>query len=227
MKTRVLSLALAMVLVMGGTAFSRTTRDLVFEDEEPAAQSAPSGQTNEQSAGGTASGTHKIAVKTTVVLVRDGKTSTVAPSHEFQSGDKVKLVFTPNIDGYVYWLAKGTSGNYQMLFPSAKAGADNQVKRNVEYTVPASGSFRFDDTAGKEELLCILSRERLSDLDSAAAQQFAHAQQQVAALQENHATKRTTRDLVFEEEESADVSTKQQEAPKGEPFVAAYVLTHK
>lgn len=196
---------------------ARTTRDLVFEDE------ASEENVSENSE---VAGKQTIAVKTTVLLQRDGQTSTVLPSHDFQSGDRVKLVFTPNVDGYVYWMAKGSSGQYQMLFPSPKVGSDNFVKRNQEYTIPVKGGFRFDNNPGSEELLCILSTERLSDLDAAAEEQFKNATKQVAALEESHTSKRTTRDLVFEEEESEDVSTKTQQAPKGEPFVASYTLKH-
>ena len=32
---------------------------------------------------------------------------------------------------------------------------------------------------------------------------------------------------IFDDEDEGDVNTKQQVAPKGEPFVAHYVLTHK
>ena len=126
-------------------------RDLVFDDEEPAQTQAME-----------SSGKQTTALKTTMLLKRDGTTSTVLPSHEFKSGDSVKLVFTPNIDGYVYWLAKGSSGNYSVLFPS-KANMDNAVQRNQEYTIPPKGTFRFDDTPGNEELLCILSAEKLPD----------------------------------------------------------------
>lgn len=216
MKKGLLCLSLALLLAWGGDAFARTTRDLVFEDEEE----APTSATNE------AANTETIGVKATVVLERDGQKSTVTPTHEFKSGDKVKLVFTPNTDGYVYWLAKGTSGKYAMLYPNAKAGMDNSVKRNTEYTVPAKGSFRFDDTPGNEELLCILSTEKLEDLDKAAAEQFANADKQVAQLEEDQGKKRATRDLVFEEDEEEDVQTKTQTAPKGEPFVAPFVLKH-
>lgn len=215
MNMKILSLSLAFVLAWSGAAFSRTTRDLVFEDEEPSAQQAAPAK-------GEVAGKQSIGVKTTVVLERGGQTSTVLPSHEFKSGDKVKLVFTPSVDGYVYWMAKGSSGQYQVLFPNAKAGMDNKVKRNQEYTVPIKGGFRFDNTPGSEELLCILSTERLNDLDSAAAEQFKH----VAALEQKHEAKRTTRDLVFEDEDSGDVNTKKQEAAKGEPFVASYTLKH-
>lgn len=216
MKNGLISLSLALLLAWGGDAFAaRTTRDLVFEDDE-----TPSASEN------AASGSQTIGVKATVVLERAGQTSTVTPTHEFKSGDKVKLVFTPNTDGYVYWLAKGTSGNYSMLYPNPKSGMDNSVKRNTEYTVPAKGAFRFDDTPGNEELLCILSTEKLDDLDKAASEQFANAGQQVAELEKAQTQKRTTRDLVFEEEEDEDVQTKTQQAPKGEPFVAPFVLKH-
>lgn len=199
---------------------ARTTRDLVFEDEEP-----------EQTQALESSGKQATALKTTMLLKRDGVTNTVLPTHEFQSGDSVKLVFTPNIDGYVYWLAKGSSGAYSVLFPS-KADTDNAIKRNQEYTIPRKGVFRFDDTPGKEELLCILSAERLPDMDKAiaeadAAQISAQSSTQLAKLEEKNTAKRTTRDLVFEDEDEGDVNTKQQVAPKGEPFVAHYVLTHK
>lgn len=210
---------LAFILAIGNDAFAaRTTRDLVFEDDEAPAASGQQAENGDK---------QKIGVKTTVMLTRDGNTTTVAPSYEFKSGDKVKLAFTPSIDGYVYWLAKGTSGNYTMLYPSPQAGADNAVKRNVEYTVPAKGAFRFDDTPGNEELLCILSASRLEDLDKAAAEQFKSAGKEVAELEASNAKKRTTRDLVFEEDEEEDVSTKTQEAQAGEPFVAGYTLSHK
>ena len=133
----------AALIALSANSYS-ATRDLVFEDEETTAET-------------TDPNVDVIGVKTTVLLERDGMQSNVAPSSEFKSGDKVKLVFTPNIDGYVYWLAKGSSGPYAMLYPNAKAGMNNEVKRNEEYTVPAKGAFRFDNTPGNEELLCILS----------------------------------------------------------------------
>ena len=190
----------ALFMVWGDDSWAaRTTRDLVFDDEEPAQTQA---------------------------MESSGKQTTA-----FKSGDSVKLVFTPNIDGYVYWLAKGSSGNYSVLFPS-KANMDNAVQRNQEYTIPPKGTFRFDDTPGDEELLCILSAEKLPDMDKAiaeadAAQINVQSSTQLAKLEEKNTPKRTTRDLVFDDEDEGDVNTKQQVAPKGEPFVAHYVLTHK
>lgn len=209
----------AMLLCSMDAAAERTTRDLVFDDSEGSA-AAPS------------SDTQTLAVKTTIALVRDGQNSTVTPTHEFKSGDSIKVVFTPNVDGYVYWLAKGSSGKHSVLFPSPKSGMDNAVKRNQEYTVPPKGSFKFDAQAGSEELLCILAPEKLADLEKLVAEAAAGnvsdaTNKAVATLDQSNTEKRTTRDLVFDDEDDKDVNTKSQQAAKGTPFVAHYVLTHK
>ena len=129
MKKSVFALSLLAAATFGlcSTTYA-ANRDLVFEEDEETV-TAPADSANET-----------IAVKTTVQLTRNGETSNVLPDAEFQSGDRVKLLFTSNVDGYVYWLAKGTSGNYSVLFPNAKAGMSNEIKRNQEYTVPAKGS---------------------------------------------------------------------------------------
>ncbi|MDR2054415.1 MAG: DUF4384 domain-containing protein, partial [Desulfovibrio sp.] len=118
----------------------RTTRDLVFDDEDEK-EDAPKvvGSSSDTVKG------EKIAVKATVELTRDNQTKTVLPTEDFKSGDKVRLLFSANRNGRVYWVAKGTSGKYQVLFPSAKAGMDNSIVKNKEYTVPAKGAWRFDD----------------------------------------------------------------------------------
>lgn len=206
-------------------ASTRRTRDLVFDDEEESgARPTVSGTAADSVKGET------IAVKATVELTRDGKTSTVLPTEEFKSGDKVRLLFSANKEGHVYWLAKGTSGQYQVLFPSAKAGMDNKIAKSTEYTVPVKGAWRFDDKKGTETLVCILSPNSVSELDKAV--QLAtdgkkdEASTIIAGIVNGHETKRTTRDLVFEEEDENDVNTKSQTSADGEPFVAVYELTH-
>ncbi len=199
---------------------ARTTRDLVFEDDESTANSQSSDDTAQT-----------LAIKSTIVLTRDGKTSTVVPSHEFVSGDKIKLVFTPNTDGYVYWMTKGSSGDFAVLFPSKKTGEDNSVKRNQEYTIPVKGTFKFDEKAGKEELLCILSTERLEDIEKVVAANASlegiATGLEVTTEAKDDGQKRTTRDLVFEDEDAGDVNTKSQTVEKGKPMVTRFVLTHK
>ena len=205
-------------------ASRRTTRDLVFEEDENEQAPTVSGSDADNVKGET------IAMKATVEMTRDGNTSKVLPTEEFKSGDKVRLVFSTNRDGHIYWLAKGTSGQYQVLFPNAKAGMDNSVTRNKEYTVPTKGAWKFDDKKGTETIVAVLSPHPVADLDKAV--QLAgegkkdDASKLVASIVDGHETKRTTRDLVFEEEDEGDVNTKSQKANGDEPFVATYELVH-
>jgi hypothetical protein len=205
----------------------RTTRDLVFEEddeEEEARKPVPEGSTAANVKG------ESIAVKATVELTRDGKTTTVLPTEDFKSGDRVKLLFTSNRPGFVYWLNKGTSGEYQVLFPSAKAGQNNSVERNAEYTFPTKGAWRFDDRKGTETVVCVLAPAKISQLEEAIklsdAGDKSGASDLVASLVNGHERKRTTRDLVFEEEDEGDVNTKIQITAEGDPFVAIYELEH-
>ena len=205
----------------------RRTRDLVFEeDAADSAETPPAveGDTSEGVSG------EVLAMKATVERTRDNQTMTVLPSDEFRSGDRVKMIFSVNRDGYIYLLAKGTSGQYQLLFPTDKAGADNAVVKNKEYTIPPKGSWRFDDQKGSETVVAVFSPKRLDKAEEAVKLanegQKEEASKIVAGLIDGHENKRTTRDLVFEEEDQGDVNTKTQETADGEPFVATYDLVH-
>jgi hypothetical protein len=229
MKSRFWTILLAglLILALAAPAFAaRKTRDLVFEDEDDAATSEVAKESGIEDP-------MKISVKTALELTRDGQNTTVAPDHEFKSGDRVKLRYTTSADGYVYWMAKMSSGKYSVLFPTDKTGMDNLIKKNEEHTVPVKGSFRFDDTPGTESLLMVFSPERIPELEQAVAE--ANGQKgnvvedstKVASVEEKNANKRKTRDLVFEDEDDEEVNTKTQVAPKGEPFVSMYELVHK
>ncbi len=229
MKSRVFTFLLSacLMVALAAPAFAaRKTRDLVFEDEEPAAASEPAKNAAVKNP-------EKISVRTALELTRNDETTTVPPNFEFKSGDKVKLRYTTNADGYVYWLAKMSSGKYSVLFPTDKTGMDNAIKRNAEHTVPVKGAFRFDDTPGTESLLMVFSTGRIPELDQAVAAangekgNVVSDSSKVSNVEEKNASKRKTRDLVFEDEDDAEVNTKSQVAPKGEPFVALYELIHK
>lgn len=201
---------------------ARLTRDLVFEEDsvQVAEEKVPE-----------IKDAQVVAVRATIELKRDGQVSTVVPSHKFKSGDRVKIIYTSSIDGYAYWLARGSSGKTAILFPSGQAGSDNKIERNREYVIPVKGSFRFDDTVGKEELLCIISADRIEELDdliSGSSQGVISAENSapVKQIEEDNTSRRQTRDLIFEEEENEEVVTKKQIAPRSEPFVTYFVLTH-
>ena len=229
MKTRFWTILLSCLLMaaLAAPAFAaRKTRDLVFEDEDEAATSQIAKENNIDNP-------VRISVRTALELTRDGQKTVVAPDYTFRSGDRVKLRYTTNADGYVYWLAKMSSGKYSLLFPNNTTGMDNRIKKNEEHTVPVKGSFRFDDTPGTESLLLVFSHDRVPELDQAVAEvnrqkaNVVEDSSKVSRVEDKNASKRKTRDLVFEDEDDEEVNTKTQVAPKGEPLVALYELVHK
>lgn len=227
LKTLVALLLLAAFFATSALAEStRKTRDLVFEDGDEISLNKKIENSNIDNAS-------VVAVKTTLELTRDGQVSYVTPSQVFKSGDKVVIVYTPNIEGYAYWMGKMSSGKYSLLFPSKQAGMDNAVSKNQEYRVPVKGGFKFDDTPGTESLLLVLSAERIPDLEKAVAEasgnngEVSNSATQVASLEEKNENSRKTRDLVFEDNEEEEVSTRSQIAPAGEPFVSQYDLVHE
>jgi len=199
----------------------RKTRDLVFEDEEEVVETAPDEKV--------------VAVKTTIELNRNGKISTVLPMTEFQSGDKVKIVYTTSVDAYVYWLSEGSSGDYYMLFPNPKTGTDNFVRKNEVNTIPVKGNLKFDDNPGTEKILLVLAPEKIPELEKASREaavkggKIKDSAKQVDSVKKKNQSRRKTRDLVFEDEEDEDAgvsTTKQVSKDINEPFVLGYVLIH-
>jgi hypothetical protein len=223
LKLVVLMFAFAFVVNVAGTADAgRKTRDLVFEDEEdqkPAKTETDKKPEESQSV---------VSVKATIELNRNGEVTQVLPSHEFQSGDKVKIIYTTNIDCFVYWMSEGSSGDHFMLFPNAKAGTDNWVKKNAENTIPIKGVFKFDENKGTEKILLVMAPERIPELDEASKQAMIKGGT-VKALEEKQDSGRKTRDLVFEEEDNGEsgVTTKSQKSGDiKQPFVVAFELVH-
>jgi hypothetical protein len=215
-----LALLLALVFAASlASAAERRTRDLIFEEDEELVQGA-------QEAG--IEDPEVVAIRTSLELTRDGETKMVLPTYEFQSGDKVKFVYTTNIDSYVYWLAEGTTGSYSMIFPHPKIEQENFVKKNEKNTFPVDGSFRFDENPGTEKILVVMSPQPIPELEEAA--QGGDATPSAEAVTEKNESKRKSRDLVFEEEadEESGIATKSQAASDlEEPFVAYFELVHK
>jgi hypothetical protein len=234
MKLKFNSLIALMLLVFGFSFLvfypqtaGAVTRDLVFDDEEDDTK------ISDKAKDAGISNPEVISVKTTFDLTKDGETTSVPMSHDFNSGDKLKLRYTTNADGYTYWLAKMSSGKYSVLFPTPDTGMDNSVKKNENYSVPSKGYFKFDDNPGKEQILLIFSQTKIPELETAVAEsakkagEVAENASKIASLEKKTAEKRTTRDLVFDDEEDDAVSTKTQAGASGEPFVAVYDLNHK
>ena len=139
------------------------------------------------------------------VLLRNpsGQPVEVDPDTAFRTGERIRLVFEPNIDGYLYVIQEGSSGRWSMLYPHPRMqGGRNDVARFREVEIPPAGWFRFDETPGVERILVYLSREKATALPGADG----------AVVRVESVTQRTVgrltrtirpRDLVYEAEEPA------------------------
>lgn len=121
----------------------------------------------------------------------------------FRTGDRIRLGFESNIDGFLYVIQQGASGRWSMLFPHPEiAGGRNDVTRFAEVAIPPAGWFRFDDTSGTERVLVYLSREKVTALPGADGSVI-----KVESVAQPTVTNLTRtirpRDLVFEKDEAA------------------------
>lgn len=234
---RIISLVIFSMLILAcfsiNTVYAaRQTRDLVFEDEAAPPKPAPAApnavpEPDKQAV---------VAIKTTIDLDRGGQKTNVLPDYEFKSGDKVKIIYTTNIDCFVYWLSQGTSGQYVMLFPNAKTGADNWITKNKEQIIPVSGTFKFDETPGVEKILLVMSPVKVPELEQAAKEAMVKGGKldassgNVGAVVASNQSKRQTRDLVFEEDENKTTGVEtsiQKSSDIKQVFVNYYELKHK
>lgn len=109
-----------------------------------------------------------LAMRWTITqLMPDGNKKEVPTTTAFKSGDKINVRVEVNDFGYLYIVARGSSGKWSPLFPSPKiAGGDNRVGPGVPYTIPAGYVFTFDDNPGEERLFIVFSRKPEPDFDS-------------------------------------------------------------
>ncbi len=92
----------------------------------------------------------------------------VDPDTNFRSGDRIRVKVDSNNTGYLYIVAQGSSGAWQLLFPSAEvAGGSNLVQPGESRMVPSGdrGQWAFDDRGGVEKLFVVLTRKPEPDLD--------------------------------------------------------------
>ena len=100
-------------------------------------------------------------------LMPDGIKKEVPTTKSFKSGDRINVRVEVNDFGYLYILARGSSGKWSPLFPSPQiSGGDNRVGPNQAYTIPAGFVFKFDETPGQENIFVVFSRKPEPDFDS-------------------------------------------------------------
>ena len=95
----------------------------------------------------------------------DGTPVEVDPDTMFQSGDRIRFAFEPNIDGFLYVIQQGSTGRWSVLLPHPLInGGRNTVTRFGEVAIPPEGWFRFDENPGSEQVFVYLNKEPLTTL---------------------------------------------------------------
>ena len=136
----------------------------------------------------------------------------------FKAGDRVKLAFESNIDGYLYVVQEGSSGRWAVMFPHPDSnGGRNTIRRGAEYLVPPDGWFEFDTNVGTELLFVVLSKEPLSELPG-FAKPGAEPARLNASVVESVQQSIKSRDLTFARDE------RPQTALGGKVIQANYVV---
>lgn len=92
-------------------------------------------------------------------VLRDGR-------GDAKAGDKFRIMFRPNTDGYVYVVAIDGSGWAQGIFPPATAPLANPVKAGEQYVLPeANNWFSLDQFKGIETIFFVTSKEQRQDIE--------------------------------------------------------------
>src|ERR1700693_4419532 len=60
----------------------------------------------------------------------------VNPATVFAAGDRLRFRVSTSFPGYLYVTDRGTSGSYDLLFPTSDTGSDNRIAASRDYTVP-------------------------------------------------------------------------------------------
>jgi hypothetical protein len=109
-----------------------------------------------------------LGLRYALVQVVNGAEQEVNPTATFRSGDQVRVKVEGNRDGYLYVIARGSSGVWKPLFPAADInGGDNRITARRAQRLPSNTqAFTFDDQAGQEQLFVIYSAEPVKDVDA-------------------------------------------------------------
>ena len=112
------------------------------------------------------------------LFMRDlsGRSVRIEPSHEFHSGDRVRISLEPSIDGYLYVFHTEGDGQPEMIYPDARLdGGENWIEAHVPMEVPSSEQsddryhwFVFDNNPATERLYVVVTREPLPAVPTGA-----------------------------------------------------------
>lgn len=90
----------------------------------------------------------------------------------FRSGDKFRIAFQSNMNGFLNIFHRGSTAKCYKLFPDPRINAgSSKITKYCELVVPASGWFEFDPNPGQERLYIFLSPKPVDALNFGGTQQ--------------------------------------------------------
>jgi len=149
--TVALAVAVGLVAMTPAFAAGTTAKDIFYTPGGPGGATQP-----------------QMALNYKILLLRNCELQQVPDNFVFYGGDKFRLAFQANMDGFLYIFNKGTTGAGRLLFPDPRINAgSNRVTRYTEYVVPSSGWFNFDRNPGTEQLHVFFSPKPLGNVNYA------------------------------------------------------------
>ncbi len=146
----------------------------------------------------------------------------------FRSGERIRLHFRSNADGYLTLILIGSSGTSSVLFPDTAQGLlENRLAAGRDLVVPGDDAWlRFDETIGEERLLALFARSR-EDVEEFPLQPTMD-RIQTAALLASATAAGGSKDLVVETEteNAAEIGTYGVHLD-GRPVILELVLQHR
>jgi hypothetical protein len=108
-----------------------------------------------------------LAMRYSVRKLEGGTYSDIDADTVFHAGDHIALGIETNDSGYLYVVAQGSSGRWEVKYPTERVSGSNRVERGKTYKIPpgADEVMTFDSQAGTERLFVVLSRKPLADLE--------------------------------------------------------------
>ena len=190
---------------------------------------SPSSSTSAGSGSGSVVAATNAGLKYRVIQQTGASEIDVDESTTFKSGDRVRFSFESNIQGYLYVVTEGSSGNWNVLFPDLRINSGNNVIQPFEqYRVPSSQWFEFRGKPGIEKVFVILSKDPMPQVPG-LNRPVTRAETLSPAVVKELQGSVLSRDLVLEEEPGGSASQATYVVNRtelGKVVTAAITLTH-